>query len=213
MANAGPNTNGSQFFLCTVQTAFLNGKHTVFGQVVDGYSVIKAIESCGSRSGDTSADVIIGDCGVVASAGARKGGRRRRGRRRLRPRIPLRRRRRAAGARLSARAAVAPPPLRAALAPLAPSPASERPSPCPCPSSRESPRRGGFGSRDGDNFASSTTLHASCDWFVKTRRLTTTSTFTSNVTRAFTRRANRLGVFSLPRSSLVTAPGRRLRAV
>ena len=70
MANAGPNTNGSQFFLCTTGTPFLNGKHTVFGQVVDGYNVIKAIEACGSRSGDTSADVIIGDCGVVASAGA-----------------------------------------------------------------------------------------------------------------------------------------------
>ena len=72
MANAGPNTNGSQFFLCTVATPFLNGKHTVFGQVVEGYNVIKAIEACGSRSGDTSADVIIGECGVVASA---KGGR------------------------------------------------------------------------------------------------------------------------------------------
>ena len=59
MANAGPNTNGSQFFLCTVATPFLNGKHTVFGQVVEGYNVIKAIEACGSRSGDTSADVII----------------------------------------------------------------------------------------------------------------------------------------------------------
>ena len=76
MANAGPNTNGSQFFLCTVATPFLNGKHTVFGQVVEGYNVIKAIEACGSRSGDTSADVIIGDCGVVASAkGSAKGGR------------------------------------------------------------------------------------------------------------------------------------------
>ena len=114
MANAGPNTNGSQFFLCTVQTAFLNGKHTVFGQVVEGYNVIKAIESCGSRSGDTSADVIIGDCGVVASAGARKGGRRvaagagtsARGYHSAAA---------AAGARLSARAAVARTPfLRAA---------------------------------------------------------------------------------------------------
>ena len=64
MANAGPNTNGSQFFLCTTGTPFLNGKHTVFGQVVEGYNIIKAVEACGSRSGDTSADVIIGDCGV-----------------------------------------------------------------------------------------------------------------------------------------------------
>jgi peptidyl-prolyl isomerase F (cyclophilin D) len=77
MANAGPNTNGSQFFLCTVATPFLNGKHTVFGQVVDGYNVIKAVEACGSRGGDTSADVIIGDCGVVASAVPRAGGSRR----------------------------------------------------------------------------------------------------------------------------------------
>jgi cyclophilin family peptidyl-prolyl cis-trans isomerase len=51
MANAGPNTNGSQFFLCTVATPFLNGKHTVFGQVVEGYSVVKALESVGSQSG------------------------------------------------------------------------------------------------------------------------------------------------------------------
>ena len=73
MANAGPNTNGSQFFLCTVATPFLNGKHTVFGQVVDGYNVIKAVEACGSRGGDTSARVIIGDCGVVASAKVSRG--------------------------------------------------------------------------------------------------------------------------------------------
>ena len=73
MANAGPNTNGSQFFLCTVATPFLNGKHTVFGQVIDGYNVIKAIEACGSRGGDTSGDIIIGDCGVIASAKAKSG--------------------------------------------------------------------------------------------------------------------------------------------
>ena len=76
MANAGPNTNGSQFFLCTTATPFLNGKHTVFGQVVEGYNVVKAVEACGSRSGDTSGDVIIGDCGVVAHAGAAGGKRR-----------------------------------------------------------------------------------------------------------------------------------------
>ena len=72
MANAGPNTNGSQFFLCTVATPFLNGKHTVFGQVLDGYNVIKAVEACGSRGGETSGDVIIGDCGVISAAS--KGG-------------------------------------------------------------------------------------------------------------------------------------------
>lgn len=64
---------GSQFFLCTTGTPFLNGKHTVFGQVVDGYNIVRAIEACGSRSGDTSVDVIIGDCGVVAAAGAGAG--------------------------------------------------------------------------------------------------------------------------------------------
>ena len=74
MANAGPNTNGSQFFLCTVATPFLNGKHTVFGQVLEGYNVIKAVEACGSRGGDTSGDIIIGDCGVVAASGAKFGG-------------------------------------------------------------------------------------------------------------------------------------------
>ena len=81
MANAGPNTNGSQFFLCTVATPFLNGKHTVFGQVVEGYSVVKALESVGSQSGAPSYDVFIDKCGIVASAssssGAGAGGRRR----------------------------------------------------------------------------------------------------------------------------------------
>jgi peptidylprolyl isomerase len=65
MANAGPNTNGSQFFICTAATPHLNGKHVVFGQVVKGYDVIKKIEAVGSRSGKTSSKVTISDCGKV----------------------------------------------------------------------------------------------------------------------------------------------------
>lgn len=65
MANAGPNTNGSQFFLCTAATPHLDGKHVVFGQVVAGYDVVKKIEAVGSRSGQTSAKVTISDCGKV----------------------------------------------------------------------------------------------------------------------------------------------------
>jgi peptidylprolyl isomerase len=65
MANAGPNTNGSQFFLCTAATPHLDGKHVVFGQVVKGYEVVKRIEAVGSRSGETSAKVVITDCGKV----------------------------------------------------------------------------------------------------------------------------------------------------
>merc|ERR1712176_1497701 len=66
MANAGPNTNGSQFFLCTVKTDWLDGKHCVFGSVTQGMDVVKAIEAVGSGSGATSKPVVIADCGQLA---------------------------------------------------------------------------------------------------------------------------------------------------
>merc|ERR1712183_765067 len=66
MANAGPNTNGSQFFLYTVKTDWLDGKHCVFGTVVEGMDVVKSIESVGSQSGTTKKDVVIADCGQLS---------------------------------------------------------------------------------------------------------------------------------------------------
>jgi cyclophilin family peptidyl-prolyl cis-trans isomerase len=74
MANAGPNTNGSQFFITTVKTAHLNGKHTVFGAVTSGMDVIKAVERQGSGSGKTRIKIRIADCGELGADGKTKKG-------------------------------------------------------------------------------------------------------------------------------------------
>ncbi|PKI39141.1 hypothetical protein CRG98_040478 [Punica granatum] len=66
MANAGRNTNGSQFFICTTQTPWLDRKHVVFGRVVEGINVVKAIERVGSQSGRTSKPVVVADSGQLS---------------------------------------------------------------------------------------------------------------------------------------------------
>lgn len=65
MANAGPNTNGSQFFICTSKTTWLDGKHVVFGSVVEGSSIVEEMNDVGSDSGKTSKPVVIADCGQL----------------------------------------------------------------------------------------------------------------------------------------------------
>uniref|UniRef100_A0A671YP59 Peptidyl-prolyl cis-trans isomerase n=1 Tax=Sparus aurata TaxID=8175 RepID=A0A671YP59_SPAAU len=65
MANAGKNTNGSQFFLCTAKTEWLDGKHVVFGSVVEGLDVVRKVEAVGSQDGKTSRKVVIANCGQL----------------------------------------------------------------------------------------------------------------------------------------------------
>ena len=74
MANAGPGTNGSQFFLCTAKTTWLDGKHVVFGKVVGGMDVVTAVEKVGSQGGETSEKVTIYNCGVIGLDGKDKKG-------------------------------------------------------------------------------------------------------------------------------------------
>ena len=68
MANSGRNTNGSQFFITMAACQWLDGKHVVFGKIIDGQDVVKSIEECGSNpSGNCSKRVVISDCGLVSS--------------------------------------------------------------------------------------------------------------------------------------------------
>lgn len=65
MANAGRNTNGSQFQITTVPASWLDGKHVVFGEVVEGMDVVKAIEQKGTQSGTPTAEIVISNSGEI----------------------------------------------------------------------------------------------------------------------------------------------------
>lgn len=65
MANAGPNTNGSQFFITTVKTPWLDGRHVVFGKILEGEEMVKKVEEVGTSSGTPKATITVVDSGEL----------------------------------------------------------------------------------------------------------------------------------------------------
>ncbi len=65
MANSGPNTNNSQFFVTFRSTPWLDGHHTVFGEVIEGFDVLKALEKIGSGTGEPTLKALIYDSGII----------------------------------------------------------------------------------------------------------------------------------------------------
>ena len=65
MANSGPNTNGSQFFITTATTSWLDGRHVVFGEVVEGMEIVRKMEAVGTQSGKTTKRVVIANSGQL----------------------------------------------------------------------------------------------------------------------------------------------------